>query len=60
WYERCINQMPEKRIRIGNPQDGCLVREIDPKLEVLMLHENLQAISFTEDALPSTAGYYHY
>ncbi|CAG8774144.1 45294_t:CDS:10, partial [Gigaspora margarita] len=60
WYEKCINQVPEKRKWIGNPQDGCLVREIDPELEVLMLHENLQAISLTEDALPSTAGYYHY
>ncbi|CAG8600294.1 19865_t:CDS:2 [Gigaspora margarita] len=52
--------MPEKRIQIGNLQDGCLVREIDPKLEVLILHENLQAISFTENAPPSTARYYHY
>ncbi|CAG8824954.1 17263_t:CDS:2 [Gigaspora margarita] len=60
WYERYINQMPEKRIQIRNPQGECLVREIDPKLEVLMLHKNLQAISFTKDALPSTARYYHY
>ncbi|CAG8734981.1 45090_t:CDS:10 [Gigaspora margarita] len=52
--------MPEKRIQIGNSQDGCLVKKIDPKLEVLMLYNNLQEISLAEDTLPSTAGYYHY
>ncbi|CAG8632308.1 34217_t:CDS:2 [Gigaspora margarita] len=52
--------MLEKRIQIGNSQDKCLVRKINPKLEVLILHDNLQAISLAEDALLSTARYYHY
>ncbi|CAG8771808.1 43213_t:CDS:10, partial [Gigaspora margarita] len=43
----------------GNSQEGCLVREINPELEVLMLHENLQAILLDKNALPSTAGYYN-
>ncbi|CAG8817160.1 6230_t:CDS:2, partial [Gigaspora margarita] len=33
WYEKCINQMQEKRIQIENLQNRYLVKEIGPKLE---------------------------
>jgi hypothetical protein len=62
WYETCIIKKPENRILMGNSKDGLLVREINPKLEVLPLHGHLKAISFNEKENTNTslAGYYHY
>ncbi|CAG8472803.1 14459_t:CDS:2 [Gigaspora margarita] len=59
WYKTCINVMPDKRTLIGNSKMGWLVREINPELEVLVLHGHLKEVSLIVNT-PQFAGYYHY
>ncbi|CAG8841829.1 39099_t:CDS:2, partial [Gigaspora margarita] len=58
WTDRCIAQMPGKRILIDNSRGTSIIREIDPELEVLPLHEQFQEVS--DKNIPSMVGYYHY
>src|SRR5689334_12392214 len=59
WFKRCVAQMPDKRTLIDSSRDIYVVREIDPELEVLPLHDRFQAISLKQEN-SSMAGYYHY
>ncbi|CAG8689171.1 24845_t:CDS:10 [Gigaspora margarita] len=59
WYDKVINQKPDKRTLIGMSKTLWIVREIDPKLEVLPLHAQFKAISLQDNKM-STAGYYHH
>ena len=61
WYNTCINSsMPGKRTLIGNSKQGWLVKEINPKLEVLVLHGHLKEVSLLIECTHQFTGYYHY
>ena len=61
WYNTCINSsMPGKRTLIGNSKQGWLVKEINPKLEVLVLHGHLKEVLLLKECTRQFAGYYHY
>ncbi|CAG8849705.1 16531_t:CDS:2, partial [Gigaspora margarita] len=47
--DKTQNIPEDKRSLIGNSKMGWLVREINPELEVLILHSHLKEVSFTEN-----------
>ncbi|CAG8524937.1 24024_t:CDS:2, partial [Gigaspora margarita] len=55
WYETCVNQMPEKRTLMKTSHKEWLVKEINPELEVLPLHE---PISLQDNTLLTIEAHY--